>query len=151
METEGVERVLMLVKAMPHVGRERGELVCCAGVTEQREWRRQYPVRFRFLTDESMFQRWHWVEYHWRLPKGDRRPESRRVDEGSIVKGHEMKSAHRGSFLARLILPGVKSAEERGQTLTLVRPKTDNIRFSWKKDSSGDRNGNPAIRQCRSA
>ena len=79
MESSGHERVLVLVKALPHVGDRHGETVCCAGVTETGEWRRQFPVHFRTL--EEKFRRWQWIDYDWRKPKDDQRPESRRVQE----------------------------------------------------------------------
>ena len=78
------DEVLMLVKALPHVGERHGEMVCCAGVTLDRKWRRQFPIKFRELGDEK-FKRWQWIAYDWREPgSDDRRIESQRVQEGTI-------------------------------------------------------------------
>ena len=83
MQKRGRDRVLILVKALPHVGQRHGETVCCAGVTADGKWRRQYPIHFRRLKDQ--FKRWQWIEYYWIAPgPDDRRRESRRVQEDTI-------------------------------------------------------------------
>lgn len=129
METSGRERVLVLVKALPHAGERHGETVCCAGVTESGEWRRQFPIHFRTLRER--FGRWQWIEYAWRKPKDDPRPESRRVQEDAIVPGHQMPETERAGFLERVIVPSTDVAAERGQTLALIRPA--NVRFRHEK------------------
>ncbi|MBT5308650.1 MAG: hypothetical protein HOL37_04875 [Rhodospirillaceae bacterium] len=117
------------MKALPRGGKVHGETVCCAGVTPELEWRRQYPIRFRHLK-ESKFQRWQWIEYKYRLPKDDSRPESRYVQEGSIVLGKILPKSKRPNFLNSLIRPSVEDAAKRGQSLTLIRPQ--NTRFKWR-------------------
>lgn len=123
------EKSLVLVKALPRGGKVHGETVCCAGVTPELEWRRQYPIRFRHLK-ESKFQRWQWIEYEYRLPKDDSRPESRYVQEDSIVPGMILPKSQRPNFLNSLIHPSVEDAAERGLSLTLIRPKEP--RFKWR-------------------
>lgn len=131
METSGRERVLVLVKALPHGGERHGETVCCAGVTETGEWRRQFPIHFRALKDDNKFGRWHWIEYEWRKPRDDRRPESRRVQEHTIVPGRKMPERDRAAFLDRVLVPSTGVAAKRGQTLALIRPS--DIRFRHEK------------------
>ncbi len=122
----------MLVKALPHVGGLHGETVCCAGITESLEWRRQFPIKFRELEDER-FRRWDWIEYDWRKPGAqDPRPESRRVQEGTIkVTGHLKNPKERSELLNRLLVGSISEAEENGKTLALIKPITPI--FSWKK------------------
>lgn len=128
----GRDRVLILVKALPHVGLRYGETVCCAGLTAQGDWRRQYPVNFRRL--EGGFGRWDWVEYDWRRPGGDdRRTESRRVQQESIRVVGKMPEKDRPRFLDDVIVPSCEVALERGQTLALIRPISP--RFSWQLKS----------------
>lgn len=119
----------MLVKALPHAGERHGETVCCAGLTESGEWRRQFPIHFRTL--EQKFRRWQWIDYDWRRPKDDQRPESRRVQEHTIVAGREMPERERASFLDRLVVPSTEAAAAKGQTLALIRPH--NVRFHHEK------------------
>jgi hypothetical protein len=123
------ERVLVLVKALPHAGERHGETVCCAGVTESVEWWRQFPIHFRTL--EQKFHRWQWIEYEWRTPKDDPRPESRRVQEPTIVAKGNMPERKRAGFLAPLIVPSTEAAAAKGQTLALIRPR--NVRFRYKR------------------
>jgi hypothetical protein len=124
----GRERVLVLVKAVPHAGERQGETVCCAGVTATGEWRRQYPIHFRRLRDNK-FKRWQWIEYDYMLPQGDKRTESRRVQEDTIELGDTMPSGKRAGFLDRVIVPSVEVAAARNQSLALIRPV--HMRFHW--------------------
>jgi hypothetical protein len=123
----GHERVLVLVKALPHPGRNHGETVCCAGVTADGAWRRQYPIHFRQLQDR--FSRWQWIEYAYVLPKDDRRHESRRVQEDTLQVFEKMPERERAGFLTPIIDQSTTAAAEKGKTLTLIRPV--NPRFYW--------------------
>ena len=94
----GHEEVLILVKALPHVGERYGETVCCAGLTLDREWRRLYPIHFRRLRD-NQFRRWQWIQYDWIAPgPNDRRRESRRVQEDTIKVDKMMPEKERASI-----------------------------------------------------
>lgn len=119
----------MLVKAVPQVGSKHGETVCCAGVTLEGQWRRMYPIRFRRLSDDSKFNRWHLVGYDAHLPRDDRRLESRRVHEESLQVGTKLSEAKRADFLDKIIRPSVKDAAGRGETLAIVRPKSFHFRI----------------------
>lgn len=123
----------MLVKALPHVGEEHGETVCCAGVTKDLKWRRQFPVTFRYLEDQK-FKRWQWIKYAWREPKNDKREESQRVQEGSIEPGEVMPLKERSNFLQSLIIGSTTEAYQKGNTLALVRPIEPKFRY-FKKDN----------------
>ena len=124
----------MLVKALPHVGKSHGEIVCCAGVTEGLEWRRQFPIRFRHLRDNK-FRRWQWIEYDWRRSRSDQRLESRRVREETIRPGDYMPQAARADFLAPIVLECVDEAVENNQTLALIRPEKSEFRYKRKSKS----------------
>lgn len=125
------ERVLVLVKALPHPGRNHGETVCCAGVTLNGEWRRQYPIRFRQM--ENQFQRWQWIEYDYILPKGDKRVESRHVQDNTVRVGTKMPVAERAPFLDRIVMPSTAEAAVKGMSLALIRPLS--TRFYWVRKS----------------
>jgi hypothetical protein len=131
----GHEQVLVLVKALPHVGEKHGETVCCAGVTADGQWRRQYPVHFRRLR-ENKFKRWQWIEYGYTRPTDDKRSESRRIQEDSLKVGRMMPRAERATFLNNIIVPSVDMARMRGQSLALIRPAR--IRFHWVEKSAED-------------
>ena len=129
LQKRGHERVLILVKALPHVGHRHGETICCAGVTADGKWRRLYPIRFRRLKDQ--FRRWQWIEYDWIAPgPDDRRIESRRVQEDTIHVRDLMPSGKRASFLEPILTSSTAEAAAKGMSFTLVRPA--NVRFRWK-------------------
>lgn len=118
------------MKAIPRPSVKHGEVVCCAGITGNREWRRLFPVRFRMLR-ENKFERWQWVSYNSRSPTSDKRPESRHVFEDTITPKRKIKESERADFLQPLIMPSAKNAAEKGHSLTLVRPQ--HVKFSWRK------------------
>lgn len=70
------KRVLITVKAYPLPSRSYDELVCTAGITEEGEWIRIYPVPFRFLRNDNQYKKYQWVELDLKERKSDFRPES---------------------------------------------------------------------------
>ena len=91
-----------------------------------------YPIRFRHL-GENKFNRWQWVRYSWRQPTSDRRHESRHVFEESLSPGQKIPERERAEFLEPLVVGSVREAMDRGDSLTLIRPRE--AKFSWKKKS----------------
>src|SRR5258708_24320388 len=71
-------RLLVTVKAYPSVSTKYNELVCCAGITEDRQWVRLYPVPYRDLPNHTQFQKYDIVEVTCdrREAHKDNRPES---------------------------------------------------------------------------
>jgi len=122
--------VVVLVKALPHPSTKHQETVCCAGVTQDGQWKRLYPVRFRQLSNEAAFKRWHWVDFRYGKPQ-DPRVESCRVHEDSIAISGELPKAERSRFLDKVVVGSAKAAEAKGQSLALVRPR--NTRFYWRE------------------
>ncbi len=130
------DRVAILVKALPQPSSKHGETVCCAGVTRDGKWKRLFPVRFRRLEGDAAFGRWDWVDYRYREPTADRRTESCHVFEDSIMVVGKLAERERAPLLNPLVLGSGKAAAERGQSLTLVRPR--NPRFLFKRKSVAD-------------
>lgn len=121
--------MVVLVKALPHAGMKHGETVCCAGITDHGEWRRQFPIHFRRL--QQKFSRWDIIEYEFRTPKDDKRPESRRVQEDTIHVVGSVGARERSSLLAPVIVSSTGAAAVKGQTLALIRPR--DVAFAAKK------------------
>jgi len=127
-------RVVILVKAMPNPSKKYGETVCCAGVTPEGKWKRLFPVRFRHL--ETKFKRWNWVEFEYRRPTSDRRPESCHVYEDKLQACGFLKSPNeRAKLLNPLVTGSTLEAAAQGNSLTLIRPR--NSRFFWKRKQHG--------------
>ena len=55
-------RVLITVMTYPHPSKQHEELVCTAGVTEDREWVRLYPIDYRYRPRRQQFHKYQWVE-----------------------------------------------------------------------------------------
>ena len=138
----GLERTIVLVKAWPQPSQKYGETVCCAGPSG--EWRRLFPIRFRHLAGEAQFTRWDVIEYRPEWPRDDSRSESRRIDEPTLGVVGKMRLAERQGFFDRLIRPSIAVAAERGESLTLVRPKS--LRFRWKTKSGAELDRAAAVR-----
>lgn len=115
---------MILIKAQPHRSSQYFETVCCAGVGRDQRWRRQYPVPFRILKDEQKFGRWQWINYDFVLPKNDQRKESQKVISKSLIAQGEMRKSERANFLEPLVLHSLREADERRDSLALVRPKS---------------------------
>lgn len=95
-------RVLITVKTYPHPSEKYEELVCVAGISDEGEWIRIYPVDFRNREHEQQFQKYQWidVELGARGHKGDGRKESRepRLDSIKLI-GEPLATA--GGWQAR--------------------------------------------------
>jgi hypothetical protein len=114
----------IIVKAAPRVGQTHGELVCCAGIDPVGFWVRLYPVAFRTLEDAQKFGRWDVIDYDWRLPKGDARSESRRVEHHSLsISGHRKEKSSRENLIARLVVSSLATEENNGKSLAFIRPQ----------------------------
>ncbi|XZE20343.1 hypothetical protein SH449x_000211 [Pirellulaceae bacterium SH449] len=88
-------KVLILVMTYPLPSRAHQELVCTAGITEELEWVRLYPIDYRYRPPEQQFHKYQWIEVELE-PKGaknDDRKESRRPNLDSIrVLGNPIPS-----------------------------------------------------------
>ena len=131
-----LEQTIILVKAWPQPSQKYGETVCCAGVTPQGEWRRLFPIRFRHLSGDAQFSRWDVVQYRPETPRDDNRRESRRVDEASLAVVRKMTARAREGFFDPLFRDSINDAADRGESLTLVRPKS--LKFRWRPKSDAD-------------
>lgn len=117
------------------MGQRNGETVCCAGITADGHWRRQYPIHFRRLREQ--FRRWQWIEYDWIAPGADdRRLESRRVQEDTIRLDSIMPHGQRARFLDPFLMGSTAEAASKGLSLALVRPSE--VRFWWKSKTQED-------------
>ena len=88
MSREWLEReALVTVKAYPNPSTKYLETSCVAGVTREEGWVRLYPIGFRSLPEEKQFKKYQRVTLRMRKHERDRRPESFRPDEHSIILG----------------------------------------------------------------
>jgi hypothetical protein len=71
-------RLMVTVKAYPSISTKYNELVCCAGITDDKKWVRLYPVPYRDLPGQKQFEKGDVIEVtvQRREPHQDDRPES---------------------------------------------------------------------------
>ena len=79
------KRILITVKTYPTLSTSYGELVCTAGLREDGTWVRIYPVPFRQLQEYQKFEKYRIIEAGISRNKRDPRPESHKVDTGSLT------------------------------------------------------------------
>jgi hypothetical protein len=122
------ERLLVLGKAAPEASQKYQELVCVAGITENGEWRRVYPIPWEtfWKTSASKFKKKTWIEYELESGKpSDYRPESRKIKFDTITPLNEA-SYKEIEDLLRTRLETVESIESKGvktQSLGVIEPK----------------------------
>lgn len=70
------------------------------------------------------------------MPRDDKRPESRRVDEPTLKSVGRMGEREREGFFDRLLKPSAAAAAAAGETLALVRPTA--LQFKWRRKPAGE-------------
>lgn len=134
-----------MVKAFPQPSQKHEETVCCAGITEDgQELLRLFPIRYRRLDKEEQFDRFDLIEMTI-TKASDPRPESYRVDEGSIhrlERGKKLADAAKVRLWTPFIAPSLKDlmAEnaDNGRSLGIIKPDPDSLKFVIKEAAQSD-------------
>ena len=127
-----IERILILAKTYPSPSAQYVETSCVAGINEQGEMRRIYPVPFRYIDQGQQFKKWQWIDARVRKSKNDHRAESHRIDVDTIKCGSCIATkngwAGRREWVDRI--PSFDKFEDiekwrvaNGGTLALLRPQ----------------------------
>ena len=126
------KRILILCKTYPSPSARHVETSCVAGVDENGQLIRLFPVPFRLVEDPQKFKKWQWIEARVVRSRDDRRPESHRISVDTIeLQGDPLPTNHewleRRRVLADLEVFGdfgaLQAAQaERGISLALLRP-----------------------------
>ena len=144
-------KVLITVMTYPHPSESHQELVCTAGITEDLQWVRLYPIDYRYQPQQRQFRKYQWIEIGLaeRGAKSDGRKESRKPDLESItILGEPLSSEHawraRREIIdsmphhTRLELEALYEAER--VSLGIVRPteildlKVEPVERQWKPE-----------------
>ena len=78
-------RLLVLVKTAPNLSFKHQELVCTAGISDQGEWVRLYPIPFRRLEYSRQYPKYSWLELQAKRHCPDLRIESYAPDLKSLA------------------------------------------------------------------
>jgi hypothetical protein len=136
------KRVLILVKTYPNPSTKYREIVCTAGVDEDGNFLRLYPIQFRSLHSRQYFSKWQFIDVRLRKARGDHRRESYEVEQESITPGDTIGSGsswpERWAFIEPLIAPSLESvksidASER-PSLTIIKPQDYEFLISEHKN-----------------
>ena len=100
------KRVLITVMTYPHPSPKYEEIVCTAGITEEGEWVRLYPIDYRYRPKHQKFRKYQWIEVDLgpRGHKGDGRKESREPRLDSIQLTGERLSTKNGWEARRALI-----------------------------------------------
>ena len=77
------QRVLVTVRTYPTPALKGIEVSCTAGITEAGEWIRLFPIPYRFMSPDTRFSKYQWIEANVRKAS-DSRPESYTPDLDSL-------------------------------------------------------------------
>lgn len=80
------EKILILAKTYPNPSSKYIETTCIAGINDQGEMRRLYPVSFRFLEKNVQFKKWQWIKVDVAKATRDHRPESFKVVDRDTIE-----------------------------------------------------------------
>jgi hypothetical protein len=131
MANSRVERILILAKTYPSPSAQYVETSCVAGINEQGNMRRLYPVPFRLIEEGKKFKKWQWIEARLEKANKDHRPESHRVYIDTVECGNVINTkwqwAERRRWLDKLPVFGDMDSLEAARlndrvSLALVRP-----------------------------
>jgi hypothetical protein len=136
--------VRILVKAFPQHSRKYEETVCCAGITGDGRLIRLFPITYRRLPHEHQFDRFDLVEMT-ATKASDPRPESFRVDEGSIrliERGKKLSDAAKvrlwQPFIASSLTQLHAENQAHNRSLGIVRPDPGSLKFLVKPAKDAD-------------
>ena len=144
-------KVLITVMTYPHPSRGYGELICTAGITEDGEWVRLYPIDYRYRPYHQKFRKYQWikVELAEQGAKNDQRKESRQPSLDSIrLLGEPLSTKNNWEDRRNIIdklpihtLNQLKMLYDRDQTsLGIIRPtrildlKIEDSDQEWKPE-----------------
>jgi hypothetical protein len=87
-------RVFIVAKTYPELSSKYGETVCTAGIDEEGNPVRLYPIPFRYLAGPQRFKRYQWIDVSLNKSQHDLRPESHTVIAETIELREEVAATH---------------------------------------------------------
>lgn len=121
------ERIFITVKTYPARSKKYGELVCTAGLRENGDWIRLYPIPFRLLDEYEKYKKYQWVRVSIRKNEKDARPESFRpvsemCCEDVVSKWDERDVLIKKSRIYTNLSDLIKEAKEGKTSLATFKP-----------------------------
>ena len=127
--------MLVLAKANPTPSKKYKFLVCVAGITENGEWRRIFPIPWEVFIGSSdvKFKKKQWIEYELVSDKSpDGRPESRKIKPYSIKPLHEETFKNIKNMLEERLTTLEELQDKRRYECSLGVIKPEIIDMEWQ-------------------
>ncbi len=95
------KKILITVKTYPILSTKYDELVCTAGLDEQGNWYRLYPIPFRKIDYDKRYKKYQWIEIKIKKNTRDFRPESYKPIDFDKLKLCEFINTDKGYWRRR--------------------------------------------------
>src|SRR4030042_4004516 len=100
------KKVLITVRTYPVPSRKSIEVSCTAGITEDGEWIRLFPVPYRFLTQDKRFVKYQYIEAEVTKSHSDFRRESYKLNVDSVnILGQKLSTENKWLKRKDIIFP----------------------------------------------
>ena len=152
-------KVLITVKTYPIPSAKYEELVCTAGVTEEGDFIRLYPINFRELPFGKQYRKYQWLEVDAVRHRDDPRKESYRPDCNTLRFIGEPIPANPGNWAQRaeyVLKKRAGSLEELRQrrkqdntSIGIFRPKSVDDLIAVEAEREWKRSFRQALQQAR--
>jgi len=120
------KKVLVIAKTEPATSTKYHTTVCTAGITEDGEFIRLYPIPFTLFCDEkTKFKKFDWIEVDCVKSKDDFRKESYKVrGDIKVLKnvGTDNKWKNRNEIVLPLLSNNFSDLEKENASLGLIKP-----------------------------
>lgn len=117
------EKILITVRTYPAISTIYNDTVCTGGITKTGEWRRLYPVPWRYLDEEKQYRTFDVIEVEVK-PGKDSRPESRTPVIASLkIVSHLKTWQARRQWIEPTIFPSMNAMRDAGRSIGPVRVK----------------------------
>ncbi len=100
------KKILITVKTYPMPSKKAIEASCTAGITEDANWIRLFPLPFRYLEYSKQFNKYQWIEASVTKASSDPRPESHKIVLDSIkLIGKPLRTSNNWQARKDIVLP----------------------------------------------
>jgi hypothetical protein len=124
------KRVLITVRTYPVPAHHGIEVSCTAGITDDGNWIRLFPIPYRFLSLDQWFTKYQWIGADVTRPRNDPRPESYTLRIDSIRRLETVGTADYWRARKDIIFPLrrnslceiIEARRNGGPTLGIFKP-----------------------------
>jgi len=98
------KKILIVAKTYPTKSKKYKELVCTAGVDEEGNWYRIYPIPTKTLKEYEGFKKYTWIDAEIEKDKSDARPESFKINTSSVKLLNTIETGKNWQFRKDIVL-----------------------------------------------